>query len=81
MAKDTEITFEKALGQLEKIVEDLEGGDLSLEVSLKKYEEGVKLARTCQQKLDKAKEKVELLRKKETGLFDREPFEGTEEEE
>lgn len=79
MAKDT--SFEKALEQLEKIVEDLEGGDLSLDVSLKKYEEGVKLARACQEKLEKAKEKVELLRKKDEGLFSSEPFEDAEEEE
>ena len=70
--KDT--NFEKALEKLEKIVEDLEAGDLSLDNSLKKYEEGVTLARMCQQKLDKAKEKIETLVKKDDGTFKKESF-------
>lgn len=70
-----DISFEKAIEQLEKIVDELETGDFPLEASLKKYEEGIKLARACQQKLDKAKEKIETLIKKDNGLFDKEPFE------
>ncbi len=70
--KDT--NFEKALEKLEKIVEDLEAGDLSLDNSLKRYEEGVTLARMCQQKLDKAKEKIETLVKKDDGTFKKESF-------
>ncbi|MGB2601042.1 MAG: exodeoxyribonuclease VII small subunit [Candidatus Omnitrophota bacterium] len=69
-----EVPFEKALEKLEKIVEDLEAGDLSLDASLKKYEEGIKLARTCQQKLEKAKKKIEVLIKKDEGLFETEGF-------
>ncbi len=69
-----DMDFEKALEKLEKTVEDLEAGDLSLESSLKKYEEGIKLARVCQQKLDKAKEKIELLVKKDDGLFEKKDF-------
>jgi exodeoxyribonuclease VII small subunit len=63
--KMKEVPFEKALEKLEKIVEDLEAGDLPLDASLKKYEEGIKLARTCQQKLEKAKKKIEVLIKKD----------------
>lgn len=74
-----ELNFEKALEKLEKIVEDLEAGDLSLDSSLKKYEEGVKLARTCQGKLDKAKQKIEVLMKKEKGTFTTKTFEPEEE--
>ena len=70
-----EISFEKALEKLEKIVDQLETGDLPLDNSLKKYEEGVKLVRACQRKLDKAKKKIETLVKKDEGLFDLEPFE------
>ncbi len=73
-----DILFEKALEKLENIVEELESGELSLGNSLKKYEEGIKLARTCQQKLDKAKEKIELLIKKDKGKFTSEPFEEEE---
>ena len=75
-----EVPFEKALEKLEKIVDDLEAGDLSLDASLKKYEEGIKLARTCQQKLEKAKKKIEILIKKDEGLFETEDFSGEEEE-
>ena len=64
-----DISFEKALEKLEKIVEELEAGDLSLDDSLKKYEEGIKLVRACRQKLDKAKEKIEFLTKDEKGKF------------
>ena len=52
--KKTDINFEKALEELEGIVEDLESGDLSLENSLKSFEKGIKLARQCQEQLSKA---------------------------
>ena len=64
-----DISFEKAMENLEKIVADLEGGDLSLDVSLKKYEEGVNLSKACRQKLDKAKQKIEVLAKDASGEF------------
>lgn len=69
-----EVSFEKALEKLEKIVSELEDGDMALDSSLKKYEEGVKLARMCQEKLDKARKKIETLVKKENGTFGLEPF-------
>lgn len=53
--------FEEALGELETLVETLERGDLSLEESLKAFERGVILARTCQQALTKAEQKVSTL--------------------
>jgi len=70
-----DVPFEKAFEKLEKIVEGLEAGDLALDASLKQYEEGIKIARMCQQKLDKAKQKIETLIKKDDDLFEREPFE------
>ena len=69
-----DVSFEKALEKLEKIVDQLESGDFSLDDSLEKYEEGVKLARHCQQKLDKAKARIETLMKKDDGLFELEDF-------
>jgi len=69
-----DISFENAIEKLEKIVDELEAGDFPLDASLKKYEEGIKLARTCQQKLEKAKEKIETLIKKDNGLFEEKPF-------
>ena len=70
-----DVSFEKALEKLERIVDQLETGDLPLDNSLKKYEEGIKLVRACQQKLDKAKKKIETLVKKDDGSFDLESFE------
>ena len=62
-----ELKFEKALERLEKIVEDLESGNISLEDALKKYEEGVKLCRICTQKLSQAETKIETLTKSLNG--------------
>ena len=59
--KKTDINFEKALVELEGIVEDLESGDLSLENSLKSFEKGIKLARQCQEQLSKAELQVQKL--------------------
>lgn len=60
--------FEKSLNRLEKIVRDLEQGSLSLDEALKKYEEGIELARGCSKVLKEAKIKVERLVKKEESL-------------
>lgn len=53
--------FEAALQQLETLVNQLEQGDLSLEESLKAFEQGVRLTRDCQQKLSAAEQKVQQL--------------------
>jgi exodeoxyribonuclease VII small subunit len=53
----SEIKFEEALKKLEKIVEDLERGDLSLDDALKKYQDGIELSRVCAQRLDTAKKR------------------------
>ena len=58
-----EIEFESALKKLETIVENLEGGDLTLETALKQYEEGVRLADICSKRLSEAEKKVEVLMK------------------
>jgi exodeoxyribonuclease VII small subunit len=67
--------FETALKKLEEIVRRLEGGSLSLEDSLKAFEEGVKHATFCAGKLDEAERRVEVLLKRKDGSFTREPFE------
>lgn len=59
-----ELKFEEALKRLERIVADLESGKLSLEDSLKRYEEGVKLSRFCHKTLQAAQKKVQVLSKK-----------------
>lgn len=75
-----EIKFEEALKKLEKIVSDLEAGDMSLEESLSKYEEGIKLSKICSRQLEAAKSRVELLMKSGT-KFDIRPFDKTPTEE
>lgn len=57
----TEKSFESSLKELESIVEELEAGDLPLERSLDLFEQGVKLSRDCQKRLDDAERKVEIL--------------------
>ena len=56
-------TFEASLKELEKIVRGLEEGDLSLEESLKLFEDGVKLSRECQERLNQAERRIEVLLK------------------
>lgn len=75
-----ELKFEKALERLEKIVEELEAGNISLEDALKKYEEGVRLSRTCSEKLTQAEKKIQVLTKTLDGAFKRENFEFDEKE-
>jgi exodeoxyribonuclease VII small subunit len=53
--------LEKAMQELEDVVEQLEGGDLSLDQSLKQFEKGVKLSRECQVALTDAEQKVQML--------------------
>ena len=79
--------FEKDLEKLEKIVEALEEGGLSLDVSLKKFEEGIGLAKRCEKALSTAEKKIEKLTRSAEGklktkpLDDDEDQEATEEEE
>ena len=68
MNKKVDINFEKALDELESIVEDLESGDLSLENSLKSFEKGIKLARQCREKLSQAELQVQKLIEEEAEL-------------
>lgn len=56
-------TFESSLAELEKIVEQLENGELSLEESLKLFEAGVKLTRECRERLSEAERRIEVLMK------------------
>jgi exodeoxyribonuclease VII small subunit len=69
-----EMKFEEALEKLEKIVGDLENGDLALDEALEKYEEGIRLSKVCAKKLEAARKKVEILLKAEDGSFELKPF-------
>jgi len=72
--------FEDDLKKLQKIVEELASGKITLGESLKKYEEGVRIAQTCSQTLADAQRKVELLMKKD-GKFALEKFDDSDTEE
>jgi exodeoxyribonuclease VII small subunit len=72
--------FEEALEELEKVVERLESGELSLEDSLAAFEEGVKLVRFCNQKLVEVEKKIELLVKDKEGKLQLKPLEDVSEE-
>ena len=59
--KSDDFDFEKALKELEQLVEKMEQGDVSLEDSLKQFERGIALTRSCQEALTKAEQKVQIL--------------------
>jgi exodeoxyribonuclease VII small subunit len=59
--KKTDLDLEKSMDDLEKIVEQLESGDLSLDKSLRQFEKGVRLSRECQGALKEAEQKVQIL--------------------
>lgn len=66
--------FEESLKKLEAIVAQMERGDISLDDSVKLFEEGTKLAEQCKQQLAEAEGKVEILIKQRNGAMKREPF-------
>ena len=73
------IDFEKALAELESLVERLERGDVPLDEALRTFERGVALTRQCQARLQSAQQKVEILLKR-SGQAEVQPFEGPGEE-
>lgn len=80
MSKEQKASFEESLEKLEKIVERLEEGDLPLEKSLELFEEGVKLSRDCQQRLEQAESRIEILMKDSEGTPVLEAFEEEDDE-
>ena len=67
-------SFESCLDDLEKVVRELEGGDLSLERSIELFERGMTLSETCRKQLEDAESRVEILIRKD-GKLTPEPFE------
>ena len=68
------LTFEDAIENLEKIVSELEAGNLSLDDSVKKFEDGMKLSKNCQKMLENAEKKVNVLIADANGQMHEEPF-------
>ena len=71
-------TFEGQLASLERIVRELERGDLPLEQSLELFEQGVKLSRECQERLNEAERRIEVLLRGGDGSTIAVPFESDE---
>ena len=80
MTTNKPVNLEKALDELEAIVEALESGDLPLEKAMKKFEDGIKLTRDCQAALKDAEQKVEILLKEAGGGEALEAFEADEDQ-
>jgi len=72
--------FEKDLQKLEQIVQELEKGELTLEESLKQFEEGIRLARQCEKALADAERRIEILLQNDTGEIEAQPFDISETE-
>ena len=67
-------TFEQAMRQIDKIVQELESGDLALEKAMQRFEEGIKLSKFCSAKLDETEKKITLLTGSADGTVQETPF-------
>lgn len=67
-------TFEQAMKQLEKIVQDLESGDMPLEKAIKTFEEGIQLSKFCSEKLDETEKRITILMQDSDGEISEAPF-------
>ncbi len=74
------LDFESALEKLQKIVEELEKGGLSLDQTLAEFNQGMQLLKFCNQKLDKAEKKIELMLKENNNFKKEVPFDSEIEE-
>jgi len=73
-------TFEQTIKQLEQIVQDLESGDMPLEKAVKKFEEGIQLAKLCSEKLDETEKRITILMQDSNGKLSEKPFGGENDE-
>ena len=62
-----EMKFEQALAKLEKIIEALDSGELDLDAAIKKYEEGLKLSKFCNKRLETIEKKIQMVKAKPDG--------------
>lgn len=70
-----EETFEESLNKLEKIAQNMERGDLSLDEAMAEFERGIKLSKECTRKIEEAEKKINILIKNENGDFEEQSFE------
>ena len=74
------LSFEKALQKLEQVVETLESDELTLEKALKQFEEGMKLSKLCNQKLDETEKKIAMIMEASDGSMSERPLDTSENE-
>ena len=74
-----ELSYEESMKELEQVVKELEGNELTLDESIEKFEKGMKLSKHCSKLLDGAEKKIALLIEKEDGSVTTEEFELPEE--
>ena len=79
MEKNNSQNFETSLDELERIVRELERGDLPLEKSLELFEQGIKLSRACQERLNEAERRIEILTRDGQGRAVVRPFDAENE--
>lgn len=80
MAKTENVSFEEAMEKLESAVAKLEGGNLTLDESIKEFENAVKLIGICEKKITDAKQRVRILTECADGTVTDEPFTSTDDE-
>lgn len=78
--QDNEKTFGENLEELEKIASELERQDISLEKALSDFEKGIKLSKICNQKLEQAEKKINILVQSEDGKLKEEKFNNLDQE-
>ena len=77
--ENNEVSFEDKMKRLEEIAVELEKGDLDLDTSVTKFEEGMKISKECNEMLEKAEKKITMLIKGENGKLAEENFVQNEE--
>src|SRR6476661_4481735 len=77
--REAELNFEGAMDRLEKIVEQMESGELALEDLIVRYEEGMNLVKICQERLASAEQKIEIITRNSAGKLAVKDFEPTAE--
>ncbi|MDO4282566.1 MAG: exodeoxyribonuclease VII small subunit [Clostridia bacterium] len=75
MSENNEKTFEESLNELEKVAQNLERGELSLEDAITEFEKGIKLSKECSEKLENAEKRINILVKNENGELEETNFE------
>lgn len=77
--EEANVSFESAMERLDRIVSELESGDVPLEQAIELFQEGMKLSRLCSQKLEQVERKIEMLIEEE-GSLQKKPFQPPTEE-